>query len=125
MPGGRRPGAGHPTREETERKRQPGSEEQQAFVKGAQAALPEALEILQELARGIWVEGCGRCKKYIEACQCNETNSVRIYRKPPDRQALEVLVEHGRGRAGQAPGQAVDTQIFIVSAIPRPKEKVS
>lgn len=118
--GGRRPGAGRPTNAALELKRSPGSEEQQAFVLGAQAALPEALLILTEMARGIYYEGCSRCKKAVSLCACEVPAATRIYQKPPDRQALEILVEHGRGRAAQAAQAAQDTSITLVCNVPRP-----
>jgi len=116
--GGRRPGAGRPTAAAVAARSQ--APEAEEFVEGARALLPEALETLKLLGMGIWVQGCAKCRKCVEDCVCLEPASVRIYRKPPDRQALEILVEHGRGRAAQVQQQAAETQIIVQSAIPRP-----
>ena len=122
MAGGRRAGAGHPTKAATEAKRKQ-TAEAAAFVAGAQEYLPEALETLKLLAAGIWVEWCTRCRAGSADCTCDRPDKTKLYQRPPDRQALEVLVEHARGKAAQAAAVQSDTSITLVCNVPRPPVK--
>jgi hypothetical protein len=85
--------------------------------------LPEALETVGELARGIWVEWCSRCRQGTADCQCEEMAKVRLYKRAPDRQANEILVEYGHGRAAQVPQTQTDTKIELICNVPRPAGK--
>ena len=118
--GGKRPGAGHPTKASTELKRAARTAAALEFVEGAQEALPDALETLKLLAAGIWVEWCTRCRCGSEDCRCMDPDKVRLYKRPPDRQANEILIEHGRGKAAQAAAAASDMTITLVCNVPRP-----
>lgn len=52
--------------------------------------LPEFIDTLADLARGVWEEKTD-----------GRSGETKIYQRIPDRQALEFLIEHGLGKVPQ------------------------
>ncbi len=52
--------------------------------------LPEFIDTLADLARGVWEEKVD-----------GRSGETKIYQRVPDRQALEFLIEHGLGKVPQ------------------------
>ncbi|KKN72523.1 hypothetical protein LCGC14_0410270 [marine sediment metagenome] len=78
--------------------------------------LPEYIGILEELAKGVWFEKVD-----------GRSDTSKIYRQIPDRQALEFLIEHGIGKVPQRhelSGEEGEVTFipWVPTLTPKPKE---
>lgn len=108
--GGARVGAGHPTNAAVREKKAAAARDTAAFTRSAIKNLAHNYDKLQELADGIWVE------------QTTSEGIRRVYKKPPDRMALMCLVDHGKGKAAQAPAVTQSMTVNLYHQVPRPDE---
>ena|SRR5947207_9415183 len=107
--GGKRVGAGRPTKAAVAEKKAAAQRNTAEFSARAVRHLGQNYDTLQQLADGIWFEEeTGEGKR-------------RVYRAKPDKQALMYLVDHGKGKAAQAANVQQETTITIVSHVPRPR----
>ena len=68
--------------------------------------LDDYYDTLKQLALGVWVE---------------DEEKGRVYQRPPDRQALETLISHAKGKPATTQASTPDTQITFISKVPRPR----
>jgi len=94
--------------------------QQARFHELSLANLSKYHRALNDLALGIWYEGCGDCSKPLDDCQCKKATPVRVYQRMPDRIALEALISHAVGKAVQKRETVTETEIVIQHSVPRP-----
>lgn len=98
-------------RDQRERAR---AKSQEDFNDAVIANLRVNVETLQHLANGIWVR------------EETRDGEGRVYRTPPDRQALMFLLEHGIGKATAREKKTASPIIQLVSNVPRsPRDLVN
>ena len=78
------------------------------FQENATRDLDEIYLHLRDLAFGLWRE------------VVNEEGVKRVYQQPPDRQALDILLSHAKGKPAVAQAVQQDTTVVLVSKVPRP-----
>lgn len=96
------------------------AQQQARFHELSLANLSKYHRALNNLALGIYYEGCVKCKAPIDDCQCGKKSGVDIYQRMPDRIALEALISHAVGKAVQKRETVTETEIVIQHSVPRP-----